>query len=47
MEKIHKGWIDEAKKGSKRKKIEKDEEGNIIESSPKEKKRKSLSIDDD
>jgi hypothetical protein len=38
MEKIHKGWIDKVKKGSKRKKIEKDEERNIIESSLKEKK---------
>jgi len=47
MEKAHKAWKDKVSKGSKRKDIEEDKEGNIVESSPKEKKRKRLSVEDD
>ena len=42
-----KSWVNDAKKGFKRKDIEKNEKKNLVESSPKRKKRKLLLINDD
>jgi hypothetical protein len=48
VQKIHKSWTKEAKKSLKRKDINEDDENDILtEASPKEKKKKKISVDSD